>query len=85
MDIPHDQIDRTYTVGPDPMGGDAWTDIREAKPRCRVRVSADAPPVLFVVTKDGTLHYDAPQEGEVEIDRYEDEAYADVRAETETK
>jgi len=60
-----------------------WTDMPEAKPRARARVADGLPEALIVVTLDGELHYD--QDAGVEIDRYEDPAYAEVRAEGEAR
>lgn len=72
-----DQIAATYRVAW--FDGDAWTDIPEARPRCRVRVDEGAAPVTIVVDTDGHLHH-AKDAGLV-TDRYPGEDYADVRAE----
>lgn len=60
-----------------------WTDLPEARPRCRARVHQDNPPVTIPITRDGTMHHDPA--AAIEIDRYEGETYAAVRAEGEAR
>lgn len=62
---------------------ECWTDMPEARPRARARVTAGQPDAPIVVTLDGGLHY-GPDAG-VEIDLYEDPKYADVKAEGEAR
>lgn len=72
-----------YVVTEDPDHGCLWVDIPEAKPRARARKRDrrfnDQP---VIVNEDGSLKYD---EQAVEIDRYEDPKYADIRREDEER
>lgn len=80
--IDPDDITATYTITmQDPA--ESWTDIPEARPRCRMKVTDDDAQVIVVVTRDGTLHYD--RKAKLKIDEYQGEKYADVRAESEQR
>jgi len=60
-----------------------WTDLPEARPRCRVRVHQGDPAVTIPITRDGAMHHDPA--AALEIDAYEGRQYADVRAEGEAR
>lgn len=57
----------------------AWTDMPEAKPRARARVKDGYGNARVTVSLDGELEYD--DNAGIEIDRYEDPKYEDVRNE----
>ena len=73
-----DHIAATYTIAPWPDNTGPWTDIPEARPRCRLRVTG-TDPVVIVVDTDGHLHH--PKTDKIAVDRYAGDDYADVRAE----
>ncbi len=77
-----DQIAATYTIAPWPDDNGPWTDIPEARPRCRVRVTG-TDPVVIVVDTDGSLHH--PKNPKLKIDQYPGAGYAQVRAEGEAR
>lgn len=54
-----------------------WVDMPEAKPRSRCRAKTPEPQAIEVY-EDGSIIYD---DALVEIDDYQDEKYADLRAE----
>jgi hypothetical protein len=56
-----------------------WTDMPEAKPRARARVKKNRPGAQVTVADDGTLEY--AEDAGIEIDRYEDPKYKEVREE----
>lgn len=56
---------------------DWWTDVREAKPRCRVKVAEGQASQMVTVDSDGAL--DAPDG--VIVDYYEGDQYENIRAE----
>ena len=63
-----------FNVGPDLDHG--WRDVREAKPRCRVRVTDDQDGHVTVYD-DGAIDHSA----NIEVDWYEGDEYADIRNE----
>ena len=60
-----------------------WSDVPEARPRCRVRVAKGDPAVSVPVTKDGVMHHDPG--AKLEVDLYEGDGYEQVRAEGEAR
>jgi hypothetical protein len=58
--------------------GTAWVDIREAKPRCRVKVKDPETRAVVLVGKDGTIDVSGAMR---DIDQYEDEKYEQLRDE----
>jgi hypothetical protein len=80
--IDPDDIAATYTIeATEPAG--AWTDLPEARPRCRMRVTDDDTRVVVIVTRDGSLHYDP--KAKLKVDTYPGEKYAEVRAESDAR
>jgi hypothetical protein len=79
IQIHPDHVAATYTIAPWPGDNGPWTDIPEARPRCRVRIDDGADPVTVVVDTGGHLHH--PKDAGLVTDRYPGEGYADVRAE----
>lgn len=76
MDKQH--IVATYTIAKeDPPHDTVWTDIREAKPRCRVRATGQDP-VTVKVDRDGKIDVTG---GARDVDQYEDEKYKEIRDE----
>lgn len=58
----------------------SWTDMREVRPRTRMKLaSGESGPILVVIDDRGVA---TVPEG-VDVDTYEGEEYADVRAEGE--
>jgi hypothetical protein len=70
-DIPDEvTIVATYRLWnqPEPEWGQPWTDMPEAKPRCRARLSSEEPDAAGTVEvkSDGTIE----THGQVEVDYY---------------
>jgi hypothetical protein len=61
---------------------DSWTDMPEAHPRARCRVPDGVRPQVVSVMDDRSIVCDTDL---VQIDTYQDEKYADVRAEGEAR
>ncbi len=75
------QVIARYTLAKEPPPWDTmWTDVREAKPRCRVRPNSDTA-VVAVIQQGGSEPELHVLTGDVEIDQYEDEKYKAIRDE----
>lgn len=59
----------------------SWVDLRESRPRTRARLKSDqTEPALIEIDEKGAVTFDSAK---IEIDMYEGDEYADVRAESE--
>lgn len=60
----------------------AWTDIREAQPRCRIRAKDPQDKLVVLVSKVGAIEVTG---GKHEIDTYNDPQYKSVKDEVKAK
>lgn len=75
------QIVARYELTKEPPPFDSmWIDVREAQPRCRVRLNSDTA-VVAVIKQAGSEPELHVLSGDVDIDTYEDEKYKAIRDE----
>lgn len=76
------QVAARYQVAAQHGAETAWTDIREAQPRCRIRPKDPKDVLTVLVSKVGAIEVTG---GKHEIDTYDNPQYKSVKDEVKTK